>query len=121
MRLFKSNCWTRCSQMSYVAILELSVMFASFPLPAHAQGKQRPMQYPTVYRTIHIDGLSIFYREAGPKDAPILLLLDHTFPGRSSLDFPIVITLRPPFTQASDKVIPIGKSSEQRLDFPIVI
>src|ERR1017187_9849828 len=92
MRLFKSNCWTRCSQMSYVAILELSVMFASFPLPAHAQGKQRPMQYPTVYRTIHIDGLSIFYREAGPKDAPILLLL-HGLPSSSRMFEPLFARL----------------------------
>ena len=33
------------------------------------------MKYPTFYRTIQIDGISIFYREAGPKDAPTLLLL----------------------------------------------
>jgi len=28
----------------------------------------------TAYRTKQIDGLSIFYREAGPSDAPVLLL-----------------------------------------------
>ena len=33
------------------------------------------MKYPTFYRTIQIDGLSIFYREAGPADAPTILLL----------------------------------------------
>jgi pimeloyl-ACP methyl ester carboxylesterase len=33
------------------------------------------MKYPTFYRTVQIDGLSVFYREAGPKDAPTLLLL----------------------------------------------
>ena len=33
------------------------------------------MKNPTLYRTTKIDGLSIFYREAGPKDAPTLLLL----------------------------------------------
>jgi len=27
------------------------------------------------YRTAQIDGLSIFYRESGPKDAPTILLL----------------------------------------------
>ena len=27
------------------------------------------MEYPTFYRTIQVDGLSIFYREAGPSDA----------------------------------------------------
>ena len=27
------------------------------------------------YRSIKVDGISIFYREAGPKDAPVILLL----------------------------------------------
>ena len=40
------------------------------------------MKYPTLYRTVQIDGLSIFYREAGPKDAPTLLLL-HGLPSSS--------------------------------------
>ena len=31
------------------------------------------------YRTANVEGLEIFYREAGPKDAPTLLLL-HGFP-----------------------------------------
>jgi len=56
-------------------ILVVSVMLASFQLLAQAQGKERPVEHPTFYRTIQIDGLSIFYREAGPKDAPTLLLL----------------------------------------------
>jgi pimeloyl-ACP methyl ester carboxylesterase len=33
----------------------------------------------TRYTTVYIDGLKIFYREAGPADAPVLLLL-HGFP-----------------------------------------
>ncbi len=37
------------------------------------------MKHPTSYRTVQIDGLSIFYREAGPKDAPVLLLLHGMF------------------------------------------
>jgi pimeloyl-ACP methyl ester carboxylesterase len=36
------------------------------------------------YRTTKIDGLDIFYREAGPKDAPTLLLL-HGFPTSSHM------------------------------------
>ena len=36
------------------------------------------------YRTVKIDGLNIFYREAGPKDAPVLLLL-HGFPTSSQM------------------------------------
>lgn len=33
------------------------------------------MNYSTTHRTLQADGLSIFYRQAGPKDAPALLLL----------------------------------------------
>jgi pimeloyl-ACP methyl ester carboxylesterase len=36
------------------------------------------------YRTTKIDGLDIFYREAGPKDAPVILLL-HGFPTSSHM------------------------------------
>ena len=38
---------------------------------------------PTVfYRTLNLEGLEIFYREAGPRDAPTVLLL-HGFPSSS--------------------------------------
>ena len=33
------------------------------------------MQHTTLYRTTQVDGVSVFYREAGPEDAPTLLLL----------------------------------------------
>src|SRR5579871_5888261 len=46
------------------------------------------MDHPTVYRTINIDRLSIFYREAGPKDAPVLLLL-HGLPSSSRMFEPL--------------------------------
>ncbi len=36
------------------------------------------------HRTVKVDGLDIFYREAGPKDAPTILLL-HGFPSSSSM------------------------------------
>src|SRR5271167_2049771 len=36
--------------------------------------KENPMNNPVSYRTVQVDGLSIFYREAGPEDAPALLL-----------------------------------------------
>jgi pimeloyl-ACP methyl ester carboxylesterase len=37
-----------------------------------------------VYRTVEADGVEIFYREAGPADAPVLLLL-HGFPSSSHM------------------------------------
>ena len=38
----------------------------------------------TLYKTVKIDGLDIFYREAGPKDAPTIILL-HGFPTSSHM------------------------------------
>jgi len=48
----------------------------------------QPAKYPTYYRTIAIDGLSIFYREAGPKDGPTILLL-HGLPSSSRMFQPL--------------------------------
>jgi pimeloyl-ACP methyl ester carboxylesterase len=50
------------------------------------------MRHPTFYRTIPIDGLSIFYRETGPKDAPTLLLL-HGLPSSSRMFEPLFARL----------------------------
>jgi pimeloyl-ACP methyl ester carboxylesterase len=38
----------------------------------------------THYRTVKVDGLDVFYREAGPKNAPPILLL-HGFPTSSHM------------------------------------
>jgi pimeloyl-ACP methyl ester carboxylesterase len=47
------------------------------------------MNYPTHYRTARVDGLSVFYREAGPADAPTLLLL-HGVPTSSRMFEPLL-------------------------------
>jgi len=94
MHLFSLSRWTRCSRVFYLALM-VSVMLASFQLLAQAKGKEPSMEYPTSYRTIQIDGLSIFYREAGPKEAPTLLLL-HGLPSSSRMFEPL-------FARLSDK------------------
>ena len=53
---------------------------------------QKSLGHPTLYRAIHVDGLSIFYREAGPKDAPTLLLL-HGLPSSSRMFEPLLSRL----------------------------
>jgi pimeloyl-ACP methyl ester carboxylesterase len=50
------------------------------------------VKQPTLYRTAKVDGLSIFYREAGPSDAPTLLLL-HGFPSSSRMFEPLFARL----------------------------
>jgi pimeloyl-ACP methyl ester carboxylesterase len=49
-------------------------------------------KHPTAYRTVEIDGLPIFYREAGPADAPVLLLL-HGLPSSSRMYEPLLTRL----------------------------
>src|SRR4029450_4155991 len=44
------------------------------------------------YRTVKVDGLSIFYREPGPSTAPLLLLL-HGFPSSSRMFEPLLTRL----------------------------
>jgi len=79
-----------------ILVLAVAVMLASFQFPAQAQGqeqgRQRPVENPISYRAIQIDGLSIFYREAGPKDAPTLLLL-HGLPSSSRMFEPLFVRL----------------------------
>jgi pimeloyl-ACP methyl ester carboxylesterase len=48
---------------------------------------------PTIYyKNVDVNGLNIFYRESGPKDAPILLLL-HGFPTSSHMFRDLIPTL----------------------------
>ena len=55
-------------------LLAIAGLFAS--VTAYAE--------PMTYNTVTVDGVKIFYREAGPKDAPTLLLL-HGFPTSSRM------------------------------------
>ena len=50
----------------------------------NAQTKDKAMQQQVYHRTVHVDGISIFYRESGPKDAPAILLL-HGLPSSSRM------------------------------------
>ncbi|MGA7328150.1 MAG: alpha/beta hydrolase [Rhodomicrobium sp.] len=83
MGLTRSLLRTRCGQISFLTLV-VGLMLASSQLQIQAQAQERFVEHPTYYRTIEIDGLSIFYREAGPKDAPVLLLL-HGFPSSSRM------------------------------------
>lgn len=69
------------------------VVFAALGLSQLlAQGGKDLVKHPTRYRTAKVDGLSIFYREAGPSDGPTLLLL-HGFPSSSRMFEPLFARL----------------------------
>ncbi len=65
------------------------------PTPAEMKERDAASEHRTTYRTKLIDGLTIFYREAGPKDAPVLLLL-HGLPSSSRMFEPL-------FTRLADR------------------
>ncbi len=65
-----------------VVLMTLTTIIA-FGAPAKAAEPQTPTTQ-MLHRTIKVDNLDIFYREAGPKDAPTILLL-HGFPTSSHM------------------------------------
>ena len=72
------------------------LLFSSALVPLSLLGqdnkKEPTVGHATIYRTIQVDGLSIFYREAGPKNAPAILLL-HGLPSSSRMFEPLFARL----------------------------
>lgn len=68
------------------------VLAAGLACQATPQSGRAPLVPQTHYRTVTVDGLSIFYREAGPAHAPTILLL-HGFPSSSSMFEPLFARL----------------------------
>ncbi len=67
-------------------IVVISVLFITLGYleAAESNHETKPNEHKTLHKTVEIDGLEIFYREAGPKDAPTILLL-HGFPTSSHM------------------------------------
>ena len=61
-------------------------------LGIEAQKKDNAMDQQVLYRTVKVDGISIFYRETGPKGAPTILLL-HGLPSSSRMFQPLLTRL----------------------------
>jgi pimeloyl-ACP methyl ester carboxylesterase len=64
--------------LAILAILPAIVVSVKAQRKDHAVGQQ------IFYRTVKVDGLTIFYREAGPRNAPTILLL-HGLPSSSRM------------------------------------
>src|ERR1700729_3585623 len=73
------------------ALAMVAVVFGT-AVGLDAQKKDKAMEQQIFYRTVQVDGLSIFYREAGPKDAPTILLL-HGLPSSSRMFQPLLARL----------------------------
>ena len=66
--------------------------------------------YPVRYKTIHLNELDIFYREAGPQNAPTLLLL-HGFPTSSNMFRNLIPRLATSFHVVAPDYPGFGQSS----------
>ena len=71
---------------------------------------------PTVfYRTLNVEGLEIFYREAGPQDAPAVLLL-HGFPSSSHMFRNLIPMLADKYHVVAPDFPGYGESSAPRVN-----
>lgn len=72
--------------LGMAANLAASAWFSQVHAGSSAQPAKEAAQtrQQTAYRTVQVDGVEIFYREAGPADAPTILLL-HGFPTSSHM------------------------------------
>ena len=69
---------------SYLIAFSISLLALLWQNTAFAEQQQSTPKTQTLHKTITINGVEIYYREAGAKDAPTLLLL-HGFPTSSHM------------------------------------
>jgi len=67
------------------------------------------------HRTVSVDGLDVFYREAGPADAPVLLLL-HGYPSSSHMFRHLIPALAARYRVVAPDHIGFGRSSAPSTD-----
>src|SRR5271155_3355382 len=81
-----------CMKWSKLALVAVLIVCRNALAQLPSQPKESAMAQNTLYRTVKVDGLTIFYREAGPKDAPAILLL-HGLPSSSRMFEPLLTRL----------------------------
>ena len=82
---------------------------------AHDRVRSTSSHRQVLHRSIEIDGLDIFYREAGPADAPTILLL-HGFPTSSHMFRNLIPALADEFHLVAPDYPGYGNSSMPSLD-----
>jgi pimeloyl-ACP methyl ester carboxylesterase len=80
-----------------------------------AQSANSTRSVRVAYRTVNIDGLDIFYREAGPRNAPVVLLL-HGFPTSSHMFRDLIVALADEFHLVAPDYPGYGNSSMPTVD-----
>lgn len=88
---------------------------AVFILASVSDGTAGVSNNPTEHRTLMIDGVSVFYREAGPKDAPVVLLL-HGFPTSSHMFRNLIPALSDRYHVVAPDYPGFGNSDQPSMD-----
>jgi len=109
--------WHAASRLAMAAVLVMTA--TSLPLtaaePPQATQQHVPAHTRTQHKTVTVDGLEIFYREAGPKDAPTILLL-HGFPTSSHMFRNLIPALSDRFHVVAPDYPGFGNSAQPGTD-----
>src|SRR6201984_299604 len=87
----------------------------SFGVHINIGRNEEPRMPPITYRTVEVDDVKIFYREAGARDAPTLLLL-HGFPSASHMFRDLIPLLADRFHLVAPDLPGFGQSDMPRRD-----
>jgi pimeloyl-ACP methyl ester carboxylesterase len=100
-----------------MAVITISIvgLFMAGDATQQASEAATTKKYPTLHKTIKVDGLDIFYREAGPKNAPTILLL-HGFPTSSQMFRNLIPALSDRFHTVAPDYPGFGNSSMPPVD-----
>jgi pimeloyl-ACP methyl ester carboxylesterase len=109
--------WKVCGVSGALSIGTAALLMSSAPTPGVAVQDTAAMRgtHPTLHKTVEIDGLQIFYREAGSANAPTLLLL-HGFPTSSHMFRNLIPALSDRFHLVAPDYPGYGNSSMPTVD-----
>lgn len=98
-----------------IAPIIMASVAGLFTLGSRAEGTnpgdtEKALGYPTSHKTVKVDGLDIFYREAGDKSKPVILLL-HGFPSSSHMYRDLIRDLAPFYHVIAPDYPGFGQSS----------
>jgi pimeloyl-ACP methyl ester carboxylesterase len=103
------------NQTLYIAKSLLAVSLLLLALVSAATSATVSTLYPTQHNTIDIDGVEVFYREAGPKNAPTVLLL-HGFPTSSHMFRNLIPALSDKYHVIAPDYPGFGNSAQPAMD-----
>jgi len=101
---------------TYIVLLALLLLSILGITPVSASQKPEPVNTrQTLHKTVKVDGVEIYYREAGPVDAPTILLL-HGFPTSSHMFRELIPALSDRYHLIAPDYPGFGNSSQPSMD-----